>query len=805
MKISLNWLKEYIELDESPEKIGERLTDTGLEVESIETIEAVRGGMQGLVIGEVLQCEPHENADRLKVTMVDIGADEPVQIVCGAPNVDAGQKVVVATVGTMLYPKDGEAFEIRKAKIRGVASAGMICAEDEIGLGESHDGIMVLSTDLDNGTPAANYFNLQDDHIIEIGLTPNRADAASHIGVARDLKAVLHKEVLWPDVSAFPDNISGTPVSVEVLNTEACPRYSGLTLENITVGPSPEWLQNRLRSIGLAPINNIVDITNFVLHETGQPMHAFDADKISGQKVIVQTLPEGTTFTTLDEKERKLAAGDLMICDGGNSGMCIAGVFGGTGSGVKESTRRVFLESAYFSPDYIRKTAQYHKLKTDASFRYERGTDPEITVYALKRAALLMQEIAGATIASEIIDIYPQKIEPKIIEVSYAHIDRLIGIPVPTPTVETILKRLDIQMTDLTDDGFRAVVPPYRVDVTREADIIEEVLRIYGFNQVPLPESLSSDFLAEFDEKSPDKLQRTISDLLVSNGFFEIITNSLTKPAYSADYGVSNPEESVEILNKLSEDLGVMRQSLLFSMLEVAQYNISHKQTELRLFEFGKEYSKHDDKYTERQRLGLIFSGKFLEENWQKTDRDVHFHDLSGVVHLILSRILNASLQQEVVSDPRFSYTLSLRVGKREIARLGMVDSKLSRKFGIRQNVYFADIDWDQVIRISNNSIIFKEVAKFPEVRRDLSLVISKNITFEDIRMLALKNESKILKDVRMFDVYEGDKIESGKKAYALTFTLQDRNRTLDDKVIDKTMNRLMSAFETELNALIRK
>ncbi len=805
MKISLNWLKEYIELDETPEKIGERLTDTGLEVESIEKIESVKGGLQGLVIGEVLSCEAHENADRLKVTTVDIGEDEPAQIVCGAPNVEAGQKVVVATVGTMLYPKNGDPFEIRKAKIRGVASAGMICAEDEIGLGEGHDGIMVLSTNLDNGTPAAEYFNLQDDHVIEIGLTPNRADAASHIGVARDLKAVLHKDVQWPDVSGFNDKPGSSPISVDVRNPEACPRYSGLTLENISVGPSPEWLQTRLRSIGLTPINNIVDITNFVLHETGQPMHAFDADKITGQKVIVQNLPDGSTFTTLDEKERKLREGDLMICDGDSNGMCIAGVFGGISSGVKDSTKRIFLESAYFSADYIRKTAQHHKLKTDASFRYERGTDPEITIFALKRAALLMQEIAGATVASEIIDIYPEKIEPLQIEVSYAHIDRLIGIPIPRPTVETILKHLDIEMTDVTDDDFKAVVPPYRVDVTREADVIEEILRIYGFNQVPLPKSLSSDYLAEFDEKSPDKLQRTISELLVSNGFFEIITNSLTKPAYASEFGIADPAANVEILNKLSEDLGVMRQSLLFSMLEVAQYNISHKQTELRIFEFGKEYQKKDSGYNERQRLGLIFSGKFLEENWQKTDRDVHFHDLSGIVHLLLSRILNMQLKQDVVSDPRFAYTLSLQVRNREVARLGMINPNISRKFGIRQKIYFADIDWDQIIKFSNNSIIFKEVPKFPEVRRDLSLVISKNISFEEIRMLALKNESKILKDVRMFDVYEGDKIEKGKKAYAITFTLQDRNRTLDDKVIDKTMNRLMSAFETELNALIRK
>ena len=804
MKISLNWLKEYIQLSESPEKIAERLTDTGLEVESLERVEAVKGGMQGLVIGEVLTCGIHENADRLHVTTVDIGAGEPVQIVCGAPNVAAGQKVIVATVGTTLYPKDSDPFQIRKAKIRGVNSEGMICAEDEIGIGESHDGIMVLSTDLPNGSPASSLFDLQDDYIIEIGLTPNRADAASHIGVARDLRAVLHKTVSWPDVSAFSDSPGNLPIRVTIENTEACPRYSGITLENVSVGPSPEWLQNRLRSIGLTPINNVVDVTNFVLHETGQPMHAFDADKIKGNHVIVKTLDSGAKFTTLDEKERSLLANDLMICDGESNGMCIAGVFGGTTSGVKDSTRRVFLESAYFSPDYIRRTAQHHKLKTDASFRYERGTDPEITVYALKRAVLLLQEVAGATVASELIDVYPKKIEPLSIEVTYAQIDRLIGIPIPRPTVETIMKLLDIGMDKATDDGFHAVVPPYRVDVTREADIIEEILRIYGFNNVELPQHLSSSYLAEFSEKSPDKLQRTISELLVSNGWFEIITNSLTKPAYSAKAEFIDEGKDVEIINKLSEDLGVMRQSLMFSMLEVAQYNLSHKQTELRLFEFGKEYFR-DGEYHERTRLGILLAGKFLEENWQGTGRDVRFHDLSGIVHLVVSRLLRENLTHEIVQDKRFSYALQIMAGKNEIGRLGLVDKSVSKQADLKQPVLFADLDWDLMLRISNNNIIFREVPKFPEVKRDLSLVISKDINFEKVRELALQTERRLLKEVRIFDVYEGDKIDAGQKAYAMTFILQDDQKTLEDKVIDKTMNRLMSAFETELNALIRK
>ncbi len=805
MKISLNWLKEYISLEESPEKIAERLTDTGLEVEGLEKIETVKGGLRGLVVGEVLTCTPHENADRLKVTTVDTGDGEPAQIVCGAPNVDQGQKVVVATVGSTLYPSGGEPFKIKKAKIRGVSSQGMICAEDEIGVGESHDGIMVLDTDLPNGTPASEFFGIEDDYQIEIGLTPNRADAASHIGVARDLKAVLHKEISWPDISAFADVPGKKPIEVIVENTEACPRYSGITLENITVGPSPEWLQKRLRSIGLSPINNVVDVTNFVLHETGQPMHAFDADKISKNTVVVKTLSEGSTFTTLDEKERKLNADDLMICDGESNGMCIAGVFGGITSGVKDSSTRVFLESAYFSPDYIRRTAQFHKLKTDASFRYERGTDPEITVYALKRAVLLLQEVAGARVASELIDVYPNRIEPQEIEVSYAHIDRLIGIPVPRPTVETILNHLDIGLEDMTDDGFTAIIPPYRVDVTREADVIEEILRIYGFNNVELPHYLSSDYLAEFSETTPDKLQKTVSELLVSNGFYEIITNSLTKPNYAEDASFLDASNSVHILNKLSEDLGVMRQSLLFSMMEVALYNINHKQANLRLFEFGKEYTLKGKKYGERNRLGILLTGKILDENWQKSDLPSSFHDLSGIAHLVLNRLVREKISHRIIQDGRFAYTIELTIDKSVVGRLGEVDRQLTKKAGIRQNIYFADLDWDQIQRISNNSIIFREVPKFPEVRRDLSLVLSKQIPFEEIQELAYRKAPGFLKDVRIFDVYEGDKIDSDKKAYALSFILQDPNKTLEDKIIDKAMSKLMSAFESELNALIRK
>lgn len=805
MKISLNWLKEYITLEESPEKIGQRLTDTGLEVEGIEVIEPVAGGLAGLVIGEVLECGKHPNADKLSLTRVDTGDGEPVQIVCGAPNVAAGQKVVVATVGSTIHPAGGEPFTIKKAKIRGEVSLGMICAEDEIGIGESHDGILVLETALPNGTPAAAYFKLESDHVFEIGLTPNRADAASHIGVARDLSAVLNRPVNWPDISAFPATNEAAPITVEVKDKVACPRYSGVTIDKVSVGPSPEWLQRRLRAIGLTPINNIVDCTNFVLHELGQPLHAFDAAAITGGKVIVQTLPEGTSFVTLDDRERTLRAGDLMICNGAGEGMCIAGVFGGSRSGVTGTTTRVFLESAYFSADSIRKTAQHHKLKTDASFRYERGTDPEITVTALKRAALLIRELAGGTITGEVIDEYPQPVAPFRVKVSYAHIHRLIGVELKKQTIRDILEALEIALTEETEEGFTAVVPPYRVDVTREADVIEEILRIYGFNQIPLPESVASDYLAEFDEVTPDGIQKTVSSLLAANGFYEVITNSLTRQADAEEAAFLDAGESVVILNRLSEDLGVMRQTLLFSLLEVAQHNINRKQTGLKLFEFGKEYHQQGGKYIEKRRLALLLTGEVVPENWQIPVREAGFHDLSGVVRLVLERITTGTVTGEVTGGAPYGQALMLLVDGREAGRLGKVETGILRKKGIKQDIFYADIDWDLLLRISSNNIVYREVPKFPEVRRDLSLVIDRQVSFNEIRKVAQRNESRLLKEMKVFDVYEGDKIGKDQKAYAIHFTLQDETQTLTDKVIDKTMTRLMSAFEKELNAIIRK
>jgi phenylalanyl-tRNA synthetase beta chain len=805
MKISLNWLKDYIDLTESPETISKTLTDTGLEVESLESVEQVEGGLTGLVIGEVLTCEKHPDADKLKTTTVDIGNGIISPIVCGAPNVAIGQKVIVATVGTTLYPTGNDSFKIKKAKIRGEVSEGMICAEDEIGVGTSHDGIMVLNTDLENGTPAAQYFNLENDIVFEIGLTPNRADAASHIGVSRDLKAALGKPVKWPSVEAFKKDDDKLNIEVIVENTDACPRYSGLTLTNVKVSESPEWLKQKLRSIGLTPINNVVDITNFVLHETGQPLHAFDADKITKNKVLVKTLTEGSAFTTLDEKERKLRSDDLMICDGDEKGMCIAGVFGGMHSGVTSSTKNIFLESAYFSPDYVRKTAQHHQLKTDASFRFERGTDPEITVYALKRVALLIKELAGANISSDIVDHYPVKIEDFKVEVKYKNIHRLIGKLLPEEKIHSILEALDIKIRNKSELGFTAIVPTFRVDVQREADVIEEILRIYGFNNIELTHGMGTDFLADFPATDKDKLQSKTTETLAAIGYFEVLTNSLTKPTYAESDSSIDEKENVVILNKLSEDLGVMRQSMLYSLMEVAAHNINRKQADLKLFEFGKTYKLVEGKYKESNRLSMLISGNIGGEHWSSKPRKVEFFDLSGAVNLLIGKLTNKTLTSKVTNSYPFDYALSLETNGKILATLGKVSSAAYRKLGLKQEIFYADIDWNLLLKLTNNNIVFEEVSKFPEVKRDLSLVIDKSITFDQIQTLATTLERKYLTAINVFDVYEGDKIAEGKKAYAMSFTLQDKEKTLTDKVIDKTMSKLMTSFESDLGAIIRK
>ncbi len=804
MKISYNWLRQYINIDKSPEELSEILTDTGLEVEGLEKFEPIKGGLQGLVIGKVLTCTKHPNADKLSITTVDIGGGAISPIVCGAPNVAEGQTVIVATVGATLYPIGGDSFKIKKAKIRGEVSEGMICAEDEIGVGSTHDGIMVLATDLTPGTPALKYFNFETDYVFEIGLTPNRSDAISHLGTSRDVKAVTEQEITWPSVEDFTKDDEAAPIKVSVENPKACPRYSGVTLTNITIAESPDWLKNRLLSIGLSPINNVVDITNFVMHETGQPLHAFDYAKIKGQKVVVKTLPANTPFTTLDDKERKLKAEDLMICDG-EAPMCIGGVFGGVTSGVSDTTTSIFLESAYFDAAYIRKSAMVHQLKTDASFRFERGTDPNGTVYALKRAALLLKELAGANISSELVDIYPSPIVPWNVSISYRNINRLIGQEISKEKIHSILNLLDIGTEDISKEGFVAVIPTFRVDVTREADVIEEILRIYGFNNINLPQNVGSSFLANSQHKDFDKIQQKVSSYLVANGYFEMMTNSLTKPEYVNLSELINKDESVEILNKLSEDLGVMRQSLLFSGLEVLVRNINYKQSNLKMFEFGKQYFLKEGEYKEEKRLAVFITGFEQEKQWNSEQMPSDFHQLKGIAENVLGRmnVSNAEITKNV-SDI-FSYGIGYKIGQKTSVEIGSLNKNILKYLGIKQEVFYASFDWDLLLRKTNDNIMVKQVSKYPEVRRDLSLVINKSVSYQDILALSKKTERVLIKSIDVFDLYEGDRIENSKKAYSLKFILQDDKKTLTDKVIDKTMKRLMATFEKELGAVIRQ
>lgn len=804
MTISYNWLKDYIDIPETPDELGQLLTSTGLEVEHITAFETVKGGLRGLVIGEVLTCTKHPNADKLSLTTVDVGGEKPLSIVCGAANVAAGQKVVVATVGTTVHPTKGEPFLIKSAKIRGEQSEGMICAEDEIGLGESHAGIMVLNTTAKNGTPASEYFKIESDYTLEIGLTPNRVDAASHIGVARDIKASKGRALNQPSVDKFKKDDNALTINVTVENTAACPRYSGVTLTNITVAESPAWLKNRLTAIGLTPINNIVDITNYVLHETGQPLHAFDADQIAGQKIIVKTLPAGTKFTTLDNKERELTASDLMICSE-TDGMCIAGVFGGVRSGITEKTKNVFLESAYFSADYVRKTSMHHGLKTDASFRFERGTDPNGTIYALKRAALLMQEIAGAKISSEITDIYPEKVENKTILVRDKNINRLIGKIIPREKVFAILEALDIRVTDKKDDSYTVSVPPYRVDVIQEADISEEILRIYGLNNIELSEFAGSDFIAEFPEKDINKFKNTLSQMLVANGFYEIWTNSLTNAAYQQKHNLTFTGEAIEILNKLSEEQGILRQTMLFTGLEVCAHNINRRQKDLKLFEFGKIYFKTNGKYIEEERLAMYITGNIETENWQNKTRATTYYDLAQHVTQVIQKSGISNIKQEVVKDQLFEYALQLSAGNKIIGVVGKVKPALLKDLGIKQEIFYTELHTTLLFTSANPMLVAQEIPKFPEVRRDLSLVLDKGVSFDEIRKMVLNTEKRLIRDIIAFDVYEGDNLPAGKKAYALGFTLLDEAKTLTDEEIDKTMTRLMNAFEQTLGAVIRK
>ena len=808
MKISINWLQDFIHLPESTEAVAEKLTLSGLEIEGIERFDQIKGSLEGLVIGEVLSVQPHPDADRLRLTTVDVGEEAPLPIVCGAPNVVEGQRVVVATVGATLYPLKGEPLTIKKAKIRGEVSEGMICAEDEIGLGTSHDGIMVLDTDVANGTPAAKYFQLVSDHVLEIGLTPNRADAASHLGVARDLKALYRRELRYPSVENFTVNNHDLPIQVKVENTEACPRYSGLTISDVTVKPSPDWLRARLKAIGLSPINNIVDATNYVMHALGQPLHAFDAQAITGgNTVIVKTLPAGAPFTTLDGKERTLQAEDLMICNA-EEGMCIAGVFGGVRSGVKSSTTHLFLESAYFSPDYIRRTAQHHGLKTDAAFRYERGTDPNMTVYALKRAALLIQEIAGGTISSDVVDLYPTPIDPFQVTVRYRNVDRLIGKTIDRTEIKTILQDLDIQIAEENAEQLIVLVPPYRVDVQREADIIEEILRIHGYDQVETADYLSAGYLASFPEMDTDKVRLKLSEMLVGKGYCEIITNSLTKPAYAEAMG--KQAFAVRMLNPLSEDLAVMRQSLLFTGLEVVAHNINRRQQNLKFFEFGTTYTRADGKYLETNELAFFLTGQVTDDSWIGENTHVSFHHLSSLIQNIFNRFGINEPRQDLTSDSIFRYGSQYSHQGKILAQIGEVGRKMTALAGVKQTVFYASVQWEALLNYVRKDspkqrLIYQEISKFPEVTRDVSLVLDRRITFSEVEQTARKHSNQLVKDINVFDLYQGENIAPDKKAYALRFTLQDQHKTLTDKVIDKTMNKLIHVLEHELNATIRK
>ncbi len=816
MKISYQWLKNYLLELPSPQKTAQILTNIGLEVESFDLIESIPGGLEGFVIGEVLTCIPHPNADSLSLTTVDIGTELPLEIVCGAPNVAAGQKVVVATVGSTIYLKDG-AFKIKKSKIRGEVSEGMICAEDELGLGNNHDGIMVIADNPKAGLPAKDYFNIEGDYIFEIGLTPNRIDAASHYGVARDLAAYLGQDLKinlsLPSLKAFKIDNQSLTIPVQVEKPEACIRYSGLSISNISVKESPEWLQKRLKAIGLKPINNVVDITNFVLHEIGQPLHAFDADKIAGRKVIVKTLPEKTPFTCLDESIKELSSDDLMICNQ-ESGMCIAGIFGGIDSGVNKNTRNIFLESACFDPVFVRKTARRHGLHTDASFRFERGSDPEITLWALKRAALLIQEIAGGEISSDISDWYPAPVKPLEVSLSFANLDRLIGNVIDRDLVFQILKGLEISILKANDRELLLSIPPYRVDVRRESDIIEEILRIYGYNYVQIAKQVRST-LSHWPSPNPYQIKEKIADFLSANDFNEIMCNSLTKAEYYENLEYLPKNKTVRIVNPLSQDLNALRQDLLFGGLETIAYNTNRKNAVLKLYEFGNTYSidsvKDTDnplkKYKEQEQLALFITGAEDQGNWLKKEERSTFFHLKTFIDLIITRFgLNfSSISTDEISGEIFQYGLSYQAHQLNLVEFGAISKKLLKVFDIDDETYYARFNWPALLKVAKSQKVqYSELPKFPMVRRDLAMILDKNVEFRSLVTIASHLEKKLLRKISIFDVYEGKNIPEGKKSYAISFFLQDDTKTLNDKYIDKVMNTFMQAFEKELGAKIR-
>lgn len=808
MHISYNWLKQFLQFDWDSEQTAALLTDLGLEVEGITKFESIKGGLEGVVVGEVLTCVQHPNADRLKLTTVDIGLNEAVQIVCGAPNVAKGQKVPVATIGTILNTSEGESFTINKGKIRGEESHGMICAEDELGLGASHEGILVLDANLKPGTACSEVFEIENDEVFEIGLTPNRADAMSHFGVARDLKAGLKqkeiiKELITPPTSHFHVDNRSLKIDVVVENNKFAPRYCGVTLSNLIVQPSPDWLQNRLKSIGITPKNNIVDATNYVLHELGQPLHAFDADKILGEKIIVKTMPGGTKFMTLDGEERELHEDDLMICDV-EKPMCIAGVFGGIYTGVTEDTSSIFLESAYFDPIAIRKTAKRHGLNTDASFRFERGIDIENVEYSLKRAALLIKEIAGGDITSDIVDLYPKKKKENEVFLAFDKVYKLIGQEIPQDTIKSILASLDIKVKNVTEAGMGLVIPAYRVDVHRQVDVIEEILRIYGYNNIQFSEKLNAS-IAPVTKFEDYKVQQKVGDQLASQGFFEIMTNSLTSPDYSEILSDSNLGNAVAMMNPLSADLSVLRQSMIFTGLEAISYNVNRKKQNLKFFEFGNTYQEVENDFNEYKHLSLFLTGNQHEESWTTPIKKTSFYFLKSIVENILKRLGISNSIQLPADNSAFSEALLLSNSNKELVSFGILKSDIAKKFDLKQEVLYADFNWKNVMSVaSKNKIVFDEIPKYPEVKRDFALLLDQRIPFKDVHDVARQTEKKLLKTISLFDVYTGKKLPEGKKSYAVSFTLQDNNSTLTDKQIDKIMSKLQQRFQSELGAELR-
>ncbi|HJD75248.1 MAG TPA: phenylalanine--tRNA ligase subunit beta [Bacteroides reticulotermitis] len=820
MNISYNWLKEYVNFDLTPEETAAALTSIGLETGGVEEVQTIKGGLEGLVIGEVLSCVEHPNSDHLHVTSVNLGSDEPVQIVCGASNVAAGQKVVVATLGTKLYNGD-ESFTIKRSKIRGVESIGMICAEDEIGIGTSHDGIIVLPAEAVPGTLAKDYYNIKSDYVLEVDITPNRADACSHYGVARDLYAYLtqngYEAILQrPSVADFKADNQDLNIKVTVENSEACPHYAGITVKGVTVKESPEWLQNKLRLIGVRPINNVVDITNYIVHAFGQPLHCFDASKVKGGEVIVKTMPEGTPFVTLDEVERKLNGRDLMICNKENA-MCIAGVFGGLDSGATEATVDVFLESAYFHPTWVRKSARRHGLNTDASFRFERGIDPNSVIYCLKLAALMVKELAGGTISSEIQDVCITPAQDFVVELAYAKVNSLIGKEIPVETIKSIVTSLEMKITNETVEGLTLAVPPYRVDVQRDCDVIEDILRIYGYNNVEIPTTLKSSLTTKGEDDKSNKLQNLIAEQLVGCGFNEILNNSLTHAAYYEGMEDFSPSRLAMLLNPLSADLNCMRQTLLFGGLESIAHNANRKRADLKFFEFGNCYffdadRKNTDKvlapYSEEYHLGLWVTGKKVSNSWAHLDENSSVFELKAYVENVLLR-LGLDLNNLIIgtlSNDIFASALSINTrGGKCLVSFGVVAKKILKAADIDNEVYYAEFNWKELMRaIRSAKISYKELSKFPAVKRDLALLIDNNIQFAEIEKIAFETEKKVLKEVSLFDVYEGKNLEAGKKSYAVSFLLQDESQTLNDKMIDKIMSKLVKNLEDKLGAKLR-